>query len=58
MLPDQKFSDMKKKIARCLSKNADAKLTVDSIRLWKSNFNYNTREKIQEYFQKHNVTAD
>jgi hypothetical protein len=49
--------EIKEKISRCLSKDPNNS-KADNIRLWKCSYNYNSREKLSDYFVKHKLSAD
>lgn len=47
---------MKQKLLRYLF--SDQTPNLDSIRLWKCNFNCNTRDKLSDYLKQNDVSAD
>ena len=55
MKNDQKFKEAKEKLVRCLNLENDRQLTVDDIRLWKINYQYNSRDKMVGFLKDHRI---
>ena len=56
LAPDQTFEQLKIKLANYLNKLHNVTFyTSDSVRLWKSNYNYTDRVKIVDFFKYHDL---